>query len=41
VITFDPATDRAYIEKAKEVGWANAIKASPIYGPQLQKVLAK
>jgi hypothetical protein len=29
------------VEKAKEVGWANAIKASPVYGPQLQKVLAK
>jgi TRAP-type transport system periplasmic protein len=41
VITFDSATNRAYVEKAKEVGWANAIKASPLYGPQLQKVLAR
>jgi TRAP-type transport system periplasmic protein len=41
VITFDSATNRAYVEKAKEVGWANAIKASPVYGPQLQKVLAR
>ena len=41
VITFDDATNKAYVEKAKEVGWANAIKASPVYGPQLRKVLAK
>jgi len=39
-ITFDAATARAYVEKAKEVGWAGAIKASPQYGPQLKKVLA-
>src|SRR5690349_17465323 len=41
VIAFDAATSKAYVEKAKEVGWANAIKASPQYGPQLRKVLAK
>src|SRR3979409_20687 len=41
VITFDAATNKAFVEKAKEIGWANAIKASPQYGPQLQKVLAK
>src|SRR5437773_11029685 len=41
VITFDAATNKAFVEKAKDVGWANAIKASPVYGPQLQKVLAK
>ena len=41
VITFDAATNKTYVEKAKEVGWANAIKASPLYGPQLQKVLAR
>ena len=39
-ITFDAATSRAYVEKAKEVGWAGAIKASPQYGVQLKKVLA-
>jgi TRAP-type C4-dicarboxylate transport system substrate-binding protein len=39
-ITFDPATSRAYLAKAKEVGWAGAIKASPQYGPQLKKLLA-
>jgi TRAP-type C4-dicarboxylate transport system substrate-binding protein len=41
VITFDAATSKAYVEKSKEIGWANAIKASPTYGPQLRKVLAK
>lgn len=39
-ISFDAATSRAYVEKAKEVGWAGAIKASPQYGAQLKKVLA-
>jgi len=41
VITFDAATSKAYVAKANEVGWANAIKASPQYGEALQKVLAK
>ena len=41
MIRFDAATSKAYVEKAKEVGWANAIKASPVYGPELRKVLAK
>src|SRR5437764_7051986 len=40
-IKFDAATSKAYVEKAKEVGWANAIKSSPQYGEQLKKVLAK
>src|SRR5258705_2474152 len=40
-IAFDAATSKAYIEKAKEIGWANATKASPQYGEQLKKVLAK
>jgi TRAP-type C4-dicarboxylate transport system substrate-binding protein len=40
-ITFDPATAKAYLERAKEIGWAAAIKSSPQYGPQLQKVLAR
>ena len=31
-ITFDAATSKAYVEKAKEIGWATAIKASPQYG---------
>ena len=41
VITFDAATNKAYVEKAKEIGWAAAIKSAPVYGPQLRKVLAK
>jgi len=40
-ITFDAATARAYVAKANEVGWEAAIKASPQYGPQLKKVLAR
>jgi TRAP-type C4-dicarboxylate transport system substrate-binding protein len=39
-ISFDAATSRAFVEKAKEVGWAGVVKASPQYGPQLKKVLA-
>src|SRR3954447_23589252 len=39
-ISFDAATAKAYVAKAKEVGWANAIKSSPQYGEQLKKVLA-
>ena len=39
-IAFDAATSKAYVEKAKEVGWASAIKASPQYGTQLKKLLA-
>src|ERR1700752_775246 len=41
VIAFDAATSKAFVEKSKEIGWANAIKASPQYGEQLKKVLAK
>jgi TRAP-type C4-dicarboxylate transport system substrate-binding protein len=40
-ISFDAATAKAYVEKAKEIGWEAAIKQSPQYGPQLRKVLAK
>ena len=40
-ITFDAATTKAYVERAKEIGWATAIKASPQYGEQLKKVLAR
>jgi len=39
-ITFDAATSRTYVEKAKEIGWEGAIKASPQYGPQLKKLLS-
>ena len=41
VITFDAATNRAYVQKANDVGWAAAIKASPTYGPQMKKVLSR
>ena len=41
VISFDAATSKTYVEKAKEIGWAAAIKAAPVYGPQLKKVLAR
>ena len=41
VITFDAATSKAYVEQAKEIGWATAIKAAPQYGPELKKVLAR
>src|SRR6201988_3529108 len=40
-ITFASATSKAYVEKAKEIGWAAATKASPQYGEPLKKVLAK
>jgi TRAP-type C4-dicarboxylate transport system substrate-binding protein len=40
-IHFDAATSKQYVEKAKEIGWAAAIKAAPVYGPQLKKVLAR
>ena len=41
VISFDPATSRQYYDKAYEVGWASAIKASPTYGPQMRKLFSK
>ena len=41
VITFDAATARQFYDKAYEVGWASAIKASPTYGPQMQKLFSK
>ena len=40
-ISFDAATSKSYVAKAKEIGWAAAIKSAPVYGPQLKKVLAK
>jgi TRAP-type C4-dicarboxylate transport system substrate-binding protein len=41
VISFDPATARQYYDKAYEVGWASAIKASPTHGPQMRKLFSK
>ena len=40
-ITFDAATAKQYYDKAYEVGWAAAIKASPQYGPQMKKLFSK
>jgi TRAP-type C4-dicarboxylate transport system substrate-binding protein len=40
-ITFDSATGKQYYEKAYEVAWTNAIKASPQYGPQMRKLFGK
>jgi TRAP-type C4-dicarboxylate transport system substrate-binding protein len=40
-ISFDAATSRAYVEKAYEVGWASAIKASPEHGPKLKALFSK
>lgn len=40
-ITFDPATAKAYYERAYEVGWASIVKASPEHGPQLKKLLSR
>ncbi len=41
VITFDAATSKQYYDKAYEVGWASAIKASPQYGPQMKKLFSR
>ncbi len=32
---------KSYYDKAYEVGWAGAIKASPSYGPQMRKLFSK
>jgi len=40
-IKFDAATSKQYYDKAYEVGWAGAIKASPEYGPRMRKLLSK
>jgi TRAP-type C4-dicarboxylate transport system substrate-binding protein len=41
VITFDAATAKQYYDRAYEVAWTNAIKASPQYGPQMRKLFSK
>lgn len=40
-ISFDAATAKQYYQKAYDVAWAAAIKASPEHGPQLKKLLSK
>jgi TRAP-type transport system periplasmic protein len=41
VITFDPASAKFYVDKAYDVAWTNLIKASPTYGPQMQKLFSR
>ena len=41
VITFDAAASKQYYDRAYEVAWANLIKVSPQYGPQLQKLFSR
>ena len=41
VITFDPATAKQYRDKAYDVAWTSAIKASPTYGPQMRQLFSK
>ncbi len=40
-ITFDAATSAAYLKRAYDAGWAGVIKASPTWGPQMQKAFTK
>ena len=39
-ISFDPATNKAYLDKAYEVAWAAVIKQSPEHGPKLRALFA-
>jgi TRAP-type C4-dicarboxylate transport system substrate-binding protein len=41
VIAFDPATARAYVEKAYQTGWEGILKTAPDTGPRLKKLLSK
>jgi len=40
-IRFDAATSKQYVDKAYEVGWASAIKASPEYGVRMKQLLSR
>jgi TRAP-type C4-dicarboxylate transport system substrate-binding protein len=40
-IKFDAVTSKAFVDKAYEVGWANAMKQSPEFATQLKKLVAK
>jgi TRAP-type C4-dicarboxylate transport system substrate-binding protein len=40
-IRFDAATSKQYIDKAYEVGWASALKASPQYGARMKQLLSR
>jgi TRAP-type transport system periplasmic protein len=41
VIRFDEATTREYQKRAYDAAWASIIKASPEFGPQMQKLFRK
>jgi TRAP-type C4-dicarboxylate transport system substrate-binding protein len=38
VVKFDAAANKAFLDRAYEVGWAGAIKASPQHGPKLREL---
>ena len=40
-IKFDATTSKAFVDKAYEEGWANALKQSPEFAMQLKKLVAK
>jgi TRAP-type C4-dicarboxylate transport system substrate-binding protein len=40
-IRFDAATSKQYVDKAYEVGWASAMKASPEYGARMKQLLSR
>jgi TRAP-type C4-dicarboxylate transport system substrate-binding protein len=41
VIQFDAATAKQFVDRAYDVAWVAAIKASPEHGPQMKKLLSK
>jgi TRAP-type C4-dicarboxylate transport system substrate-binding protein len=41
VIQFDAATAKQFVDRAYDVAWTAAIKASPEHGPQMKKLLSK
>ena len=41
VIRFDEATSREYARRAYDTAWAGIIKASPEFGPQMQRLFRK
>lgn len=40
-IRFDAATSKQYVDKAYEVGWASAMKASPEYAPRMKQLFSR
>jgi TRAP-type transport system periplasmic protein len=41
VIRFDEATSREFVKRSADTAWAGVIKASPEFGPQMQKAFRK